>query len=165
MYYISQGPPSDLQFWVMGVKVFLGSSSAASSSMVIAFFSLPFELSIVTFILLSYILLPFVVNLLSLNWALIGLFFFPSPWKGRKGFPCHAWNHASVYPGTLRMMLWRFLLSPSRCYGSFFHIPWGISWHYKLKIEQSLGSSGLQSEVESTVLRLDKDLCFSGMQS
>lgn len=94
MYYTSQGPPRDLQFWVMGVTWLPGAGSAASSSMVIAFLSLPFERLIVT-LLLIIILHSFTIRSKSvlspyLTWV-ISLSFSP---EGEEGVPlsCYTWN-------------------------------------------------------------------------
>lgn len=86
-----------------GWQGFPGSIIAASST-VIAFLSLSFEL-IVTLLLLSYVLLPFVVNFFSL-FIFIGLFFITSPPEGEKGdlLPCHTWN-CSV--GDMRWRPWQ----------------------------------------------------------
>lgn len=94
MYYISRGPPHDLQFRVMELRWLPGSVSTASSSIVVASLALPFELLIVTLFLIivlhSFTICSKFVISPYFNWLVL----FSLSTKSKKGAPlsCHSWN-------------------------------------------------------------------------
>lgn len=86
MSYISQGPPHDLRFCVMGVRWLPDSSRLTSCGKVIAFLSLSFELLILTLFLIilhyfticiKFVLSPYLNLVVLLSFSL----------RGEKGAP------------------------------------------------------------------------------